>query len=136
MKDGAAIPIQGRVLLPAGMSEACRAPTKRSEDGGAVFGVMVQIWGRIRVSRYNYNKLLVLSHGAGANKMRSGAVSRYKLTTKAGLSHDIGVLLRALVRRPGLRFKGICHEGTVCKNRDKQMHFIVRVSSFNRFLSN
>jgi len=28
---------------------------------------------------------------------------------------------------PGLRFKGICHGATICKNRDKQMHFIVRV---------
>ena len=33
------------------------------------------------------------------------------------------------MRRPGLRFKGICHEGTMCKNRDKQMYFIDRVST-------
>jgi len=55
--------------------------------------------------------------------MCTGAVSRYKLTTEPGLSHGAGVWLRALVRRQGLRFKRVCHEGTVCKNRDKQMYF-------------
>ena len=54
---------------------------------GAVFGVMVQIFWPIRVSRYNCTKWLEICQDTGAYKMCTGAVSRYKRTTEPGISH-------------------------------------------------
>jgi hypothetical protein len=46
------------------------------------------------------------SHGAVTFKMRSGAVSRYKLITKPGIYHGTESKLRALALSPGGTIKG------------------------------
>jgi len=64
---------------------------------GAVFAVRVQIAGRIRVSRYNINKLLLLKYVIVFLKKGTCAVSRYKHTLKPGLTQGTQILLGAVV---------------------------------------
>ncbi len=68
-----AVSLGGKYSFPeVAMSEACRAPTKRSEDGGAVFAVKVKAFWLI-------------------------LVSRYKRTTEPQICHDAEALWRAVV---------------------------------------
>ena len=47
---------------------------------------MAQITGRIRVSRYKVGGEQITSHDAQSLKMTIGAVSRYKMPPKLGIS--------------------------------------------------
>ena len=56
---------------------------------------MVQVFGRIRVSRYNCSKWLVLSHCVVTFKMRTGVVSRYNLKSEPEIYQGAEALWRA-----------------------------------------
>jgi hypothetical protein len=57
----------------------------------------------------------------------TGAVSRYKLETEPENYHVTGFLLLAAVRVRVQRFAVSVWAAVFCKNRDKQLTFIVRV---------
>jgi len=95
---------------------------------GAVFGVLVQIDWRIRVSRYNADRKQVSCHPTVNIKMGTGAVSRYKLSRN---QKSIKVQNLHWGHLCGVRvviYKGHIIESRMFKNRDKQMTYIVRVS--------
>ena len=73
------------------------------ERHGAVFAVMVQAFWLIRVSRYNVNSEQLISHGI-LNFIESRCA--------VALHENQYIVSKA---------------GTVCKNRDEFMYFIVRV---------
>ena len=83
MKAGAVSPNRGNVPAPAGMSEAWRGFWRHGTNLSGVY----ECRGTSLISDW------YPCHGAETFKMRSGAVSRYKLTTEPGLSHGTGVLL-------------------------------------------
>jgi len=62
---------------------------------------MAQIAGRIGVSRYKVGGEQVTSHDTQSLKKTTGAVSRYKQSSKPDISHGTEFLLRSLERSQG-----------------------------------
>jgi hypothetical protein len=115
----------GRVQLPR-LRRGQKAVTVQGGHG-AVFGIQVQIAGRIRVSRYNADRKQVSYH---LTVMLLKALAQCRVTSN-DRSHKL-VKVQNLywgywcgVRV--MRFKGNVIESSMFKNRDKQMTYIVRV---------
>jgi len=80
-----------------------------------VFAVLVQIIGSMRVSRYKVNKEQRISHGTQTKKKPVAGSALCRSAAEIGARGSVKV------------YKTVIRAGTNCKNRDKQMTYIVRV---------
>jgi len=81
-----------------------------------VFAVRVQIAGSIRVSRYKINKEQRISHGTQTKKKPVAWSALCRSEAEIGARGSVKM------------HKTVKRVGAICKNRDKQMPYIVRVS--------